>query len=436
MATTKIWPVKGRIDHLVDYVLNSEKTEHRLYATGINCTPGSATAEMNATKRLHGKVGGTVAFHAYQSFDPGEVTPETAHEIGTRLAHELWGDRFQIVVTTHVDKGHVHNHFAVNSVSYADGRRFHCDAREYRRLRAKSDRLCAEHGLSVIQDPKHGKAKHHAEWNAEREGRPTWRAIVKQDVDEAVDKATTDKQFYANLKAIGYEVKLGKDISVRPPGKERFVRLARNFGDEYTYEGIARRILARKPVQPPIAKAKATTQPRKMPPAPKGSVAALYRHYLYLFGFYEQHGDPNKRMHFLLAEDLRSFDNIVVESKLLDEHGIVTDADLLAHMDGLDGEIKALCIERKAIRAQLRKAGVSKPDAPPDPRVTQINKQLKTLRREVRHCANIAKRSGVLVAKIAEMERHQAERKKDKEAKKDGRIGTSGRADRAHDTRR
>ena len=435
MATTKIWPVKGRVDHLINYVLDAEKTEGYLYATGINCTPGSATAEMNATKRLHGKAGGTVAFHAYQSFDSGEIEPDAAHEIGTRLARELWGDRFEVVVTTHVDKGHVHNHFAVNSVSFADGLRFHCNAREYRRLRAKSDRLCAEHGLSVIQDPKHGKAKHHAEWAAEREGKPTWRAIVKQDVDEAVDKAATDKQFYQNLRSIGYEVKLGKDISVRPPGKERFVRLARNFGDEYTYEGIARRILARKPVRSLIAKAKATAQPRRMPPLPKGSIAALYRHYLYLFGFYGQR-DPNKRMHFLLAEDLRRFDDIVREASLLDEHGIATDADLLAHMDGLDGEIKALCIERKAIRAQLRKAGVSKQDASPDPRITQINRQLKTLRREARHCVSIAKRSGVLEQKIAEIERQQEKWKQEKEAGKDGRIGTGGRADSAHDARR
>lgn len=435
MAVTKIWPVKGRIDHLINYVVNPKKTEQQLYAAGINCTTGSAVAEMNATKQLYGKAGGTVAFHGYQSFAPGEATPEKAHEIGARLARELWGDRFQIVVTTHVDKGHIHNHIAVNSVSFADGLRFHSDAKLYRKMRARSDELCAEYGLSVIEDPKHGKARHYAEWNAEREGRPTWRTVVKRDVDEAIEKATTDKQFYANLKAIGYEVKLGKDISVRPPGKERFVRLARNFGDDYAYEGIARRILARKPAQPPIAKAKATAQPRRMPPLPKGSIGALYRHYLYLFGFYGQRG-PDERMHFLLAEDLRHFDDIVREAALLDEHGIATDADLLAHMDGLDREIKDLCVERKTIRARLRKAGTPEPDAPPDPRITQINGQLKSLRREVRHCMNIAKRSGVLEAKIAEMERQQAEWKKDKEAKKDGRIGAGGRADCAHDARR
>lgn len=435
MATTKIWPVKGRIDHLINYVVNPKKTEQQLYATGINCVPASAVAEMNATKQLYDKAGGTVAFHGYQSFAPGEATPETAHEIGARLARELWGDRFQIVVTTHLDKGHIHNHIAVNSVSFADGLRFHSDAKLYRKMRARSDELCAEYGLSVIEDPKHGKARHYAEWNAEREGRPTWRAIVKQDVDEAVDKAATDKQFYQNLRSIGYEVKLGKDISVRPPGKERFVRLARNFGDDYAYEGIAKRILARKPAQPPIAKAKTEAPPKRMPPLPKGSIAALYRHYLYLFGIYEQRGDPNKRMHFLLAEDLRHLDDIVREAALLDERGIATDADLRAHMDGLDGEIKALCVERKTIRARLRKAGAPEPDAPPNPRITQINSQLKSLRREVRHCTNIAKRSGVLEAKIAEMDRQQEKWKQEKEASKDGRIGAGGRTNSAHDAR-
>lgn len=436
MATTKIWPVKGRLDHLINYVVNPKKTEQQLYATGINCTPGSAIAEMNAAKQIYGKAGGIVAFHGYQSFASGEVTPETAHEVGSRLARELWGDRFQIVVTTHLDKGHIHNHIAINSVSFADGKRFHCDAKEYRAMRQRSDELCAEYGLSVIRDPTHGRAKHHAEWAAEREGKPTWRAIVKQDVDEAIEKAATDKQFYANLKAIGYEVKLGKDISVRPPGKERYVRLARNFGDEYTYEGIARRILARKPPQLPIAKAKAAAPPKSMPSLPKGSVAALYRHYLYLFGFYEQSSDPNKRMHFLLAEDLRRFDDIVREAALLDEHGIATDADLLAHMNGLDGKIKALCVERKAIRAQLREARASEPEAREDARIESINQQLKSLRREVRHCMNIAKRSGVLEQKIAEIERQQEKWKQEKEAGKDGRIGAGGRADSAHDARR
>lgn len=150
LATTKIWPVKGRLDHLINYVLNPSKTEQQFFATGINCTPASAIAEMNATKQLFGKIGGTGAFHAYESFSPGEATLEIAHEIGTRLARELWGDSFQIVVTTHLDKGHIHNHIAINSVGFTDGLRFHSDAKLYRSMRQRSDKLCAEYGLSAI----------------------------------------------------------------------------------------------------------------------------------------------------------------------------------------------------------------------------------------------------------------------------------------------
>ena len=436
MAVTKIWPVKGRLDHLVNYVLNPTKTEQMLYATGINCTPQSALAEMNATKRLFGKTGGTVSFHAYQSFAKGEVSPEAAHKIGHQIAQELWGERFQVVVTTHLDRGHIHNHFAINSVSFIDGQRFHSDAKLYRSMRQLSDKLCAEHGLSVVLNPQPGKAQQYGEWKAEREGKPTWRSVVKADVDEAIAKAMTDRQFYQNLKNIGYEVKQGKDISVRPPGKERFVRLARNFGDEYTYEGITRRILANKRALLPVPKPHAGAPcPKKMPPMPKGSVAALYRHYLYLFGYYERDSSPDKRMHFLLAEDLCHFEDIVAESKLLDERGIGTDKELLAHMESLEADILALCVERKTIRAKARKQQSPEAGRLRSPRIEQINAQLKELRREVRHCANIAKRSGVLEEKIAEMERQQAELEKRKETR-DGRIGAGSRADSAHDARR
>lgn len=429
--------MKGRLDHLINYVLNPEKTEQQLFATGINCTPASALTEMNATKELFGKTGGTVAFHGYQSFKPGEATPEVAHEIGHVLARELWGDRFQIIVTTHLDKGHIHNHLVINSVSFTDGMRFHSDAKEYRRMREASDRLCAEYGLSVIHDPKPGRTQHYGEWNAEREGKPTWRAIVKGDVDEAIDKAMTDRQFFQNLHALGYETKQGKDISVRPPGKERFLRLARNFGEDYTYEGITRRILANKRANPLIAPPQATrAQPKKMPPLPKGSIMKLYRHYLYLFGFYEQDKSPNKRMHFLLAEDLRALDNITREAKLLEDCGITTDKELLAHVGLLEDKIKGFCTTRKALRAQRRKTSTPDTKQPPDPRITQINAQLKDLRQEVKHCTNIAKRSHVLLAKIEEIERQQTKQATEKRRELHGRIGASGRADSTHDTRR
>ena len=277
MATTSLWKVEGSVGRVVRYAGNPDKTEgparaiayaadpskteRMLYVTGVNCLPGTAAEEMNATKRQFGKTGGIVAFHGYQSFAPGEADPQTAHEIGVSLARELWGDRFEVLVATHLDRGHLHNHFVINSVSFADGGRFHRDNRCYREMREASDRLCRERGLSVVESPAAGRTRHYAEWAAERAGRPTWRGLIREDVDEAIARATSLRQFYRNLGAIGYEVKVGKDVSVRPPGRERFVRLARNFGPGYTQEAIAQRIVASRRPGPPVRRPRPSASP-------------------------------------------------------------------------------------------------------------------------------------------------------------------------------
>ena len=150
MAVTKIWPIKGRLRNVIDYTVNpektfnpdytfeelqalkdvidyameSDKTEKQFYVTGVNCTAGFAREQIVNTKRLFKKEDGILAFHGYQSFKPGEVTPELAHEIGIKLAEKLWGDRFEVVVSTHLDKHHLHSHFVLNSVSFVDGKKF------------------------------------------------------------------------------------------------------------------------------------------------------------------------------------------------------------------------------------------------------------------------------------------------------------------------
>ena len=333
MAVTSIWKVEGRLARVLGYAGNPDKaegspdewelqgvgaailyaadpgkTERQLYVTGVNCLPATALEEMNATKRQYGKTGGIVAFHGYQAFAPGETDPATAHEVGVALAQELWGGRFEVVVATHLDKAHLHNHFVVNSVSFADGRRFHRDAACYRAMREASDELCREHGLSVVESPGRGGARHHAEWRAEREGRPTWRSLVKADVDEAVGRAASMRQFHANLRAMGYDVKVGKDISVRPPGKERFVRLRRNFGDAYSQEGIGARILANSRQRLPLGRPRPA--PKERPPVPKGTLVSLYRRYMALLNGAKRQRAPGGRAHFLLRGSARTRSHI------------------------------------------------------------------------------------------------------------------------------
>lgn len=450
MATTSIWSIRGQIskvltyaanpdktenpDYLndveagslesaLDYTTNPHKTEEQFYVSGINCTPENACKKMNRTKKQFDKSGGIVAFHSYQSFKPGETTPETAHEIGVKLASELWGDRYEMVISTHLDKAHLHNHIIINSVSFADGKRFHSDSKCYHDMRRASDRLCAEYELSVIRDPKHGKSKHYGEWNAEREGKPTWRKLIKSDVDEAIEKAMTDRQFYQNLKNIGYEIKTGEDISVRPPGKERFVRLARNFGDDYIYEAITRRILANKQPRLPVPRPKSNTQqPAKRTTLPHGSIIGLYRQYKYLLGHYSRGSPSNDRMHFLLREDIRHLNAITNEMKLLEREHIQTAEQLLSYEATLSRDIQKLIGERKSIRAEVRTHRKPGSDKPTDPRITQINEQLKTKRREVKQCQNIASRSNIICEKLEQMD------KQEQEVNLDGRRNRSSRA--------
>ena len=196
------------LDDVIFYAVNSRKTGlHKedsdvleRFVSGVNCHPATARAEMLSVKKRFGKEDGTIAYHGYQSFAPGEATPEIAHQIGVELAQRLWGDRYQVVVATHLDKAnHLHNHFVLNTVSFVDGIKYHRTAKDYHDLQVASDALCREYGLSVIENPQPGKGKHYGEWRAEQEQRPTWRGIVRSDVDEVIRQSMTEQQFFENL---------------------------------------------------------------------------------------------------------------------------------------------------------------------------------------------------------------------------------------------
>ena len=225
MATTRIWSIKGRLDSVINYVKNPEKTDsakytdselqaledviryaenadkthQRLYVTGINCSSDIARDQMIMTKKQFDKTDKVLAYHGYQSFPPGEVTPDLAHEVGVELAKRLWGERFQILVTTHLDKDHLHNHFCLNSVSFTDGAKFRGGIKAYNIMRDASDKLCREYGLSVIENPEYGKSKHYAEWKAEKAGLPTMRGQIREEIDEIIKCSYTYKDFWRIL---------------------------------------------------------------------------------------------------------------------------------------------------------------------------------------------------------------------------------------------
>lgn len=273
MAVTKIWPVKGRLDAVIRYAGNEEKTrlpdltglsaskddlndvlqyaandakttrENQLFVSGVNCVPEIARQQMELTKQQFGKTGGTVAFHAYQSFRPGEVTPEQCHAIGLELAKRVWGDRFQVLVATHLNTDCCHNHFVINSVSFVDGKRYNDCKRTYRALQDASDQLCREQGLSVV-DKKDAHRVPRNLYLAEKAGEPTRYNVMRQDIDLAILRSETPRDLPHILRKMGYEVDFNpnhKYPTIKLPHDRRAVRF-KTLGEEYTPQAMAQRI--------------------------------------------------------------------------------------------------------------------------------------------------------------------------------------------------
>lgn len=263
MAITKIIAIRDRLDKRVNYAVNGEKTtldtgityatnpektEQLFFTSAINCEScETAFAEMQATKQRFDKLGGVVGYHFIQSFAPGEVTPEQAHAIGVAFAQRLFGDRYEVVIGTHLDKAHLHNHVVVNSVSFVDSKKYHSSPGSYYfEVRSTSDTLCRENDLSVIAPQ--GKGKHYAEWKAENTGKPTIRSIVRADIDRFIGEAYTYETFLMLLRREGYVVQNRPDrkyVTVLPPGGKRAIRLD-SLGEGYTEQDIRRRLAAQR----------------------------------------------------------------------------------------------------------------------------------------------------------------------------------------------
>jgi hypothetical protein len=303
-----------------------------------------------------------------------------------------------------------------------DGKKYFRSERDYHNMQRESDALCREYRLSVIEEPGRGKSKHYAEHKAEREGKPTWRSLVRTDVDAAIRQAVTERQFFDNLKNRGYAIKVGKDISVRPPGKERFVRLKRNFGEDYAIEGIRRRILAQTlpkrrfiPPEPPPKRARmigTIHNARKLT-----GLRALYFHYLYKMGVLpmKRERTPNpKQVYFLFREDIRRMQNIARETRLLAERGIDTVEQLTAHRDGLSSRMAELSDARKHLRYKSRSINDDERLAAVKSEISALSKQITALRREVRLCDDIETRSGVMREKIRAAREYEKSQEKSK----------------------
>ena len=419
MAYTSIIPVR-RLDSTVNYVMNKEKTtavslqdaldyaanrdktEQSCFESSYACTLETAFADMRQTKERWHKSGGVQGYHLVQSFAAGEVSPELAHQIAKELADRVLGGRYEYVIGTHLNTGHIHSHIVWNSVSRIDGKKYHSNGKSYvTQIRAGSGELCRKYKLSVIDtENSHHVAKPYAEWLAEKNGQPTWRTAIRQDVDEAIQQSLTWRQFLTVLDRKGYEVRLGRKYPVlRPPGKERFVRF-KTLGKRYTPEAIQTRILYPQSYHPYVENPPTIQHGRlhsgKKPHRKLTGLRALYYRYLYELGALPR---KPRRPSYAVRQDAYKLDQRIRQMEFSSKHNIDTLAQLETHRQALQTEIGQLLTKRK----QLPKTDDLQSQH------ESVNTALKQLRQEERLCRKIAEHSIEVQQHLTEARRDRAE---------------------------
>ena len=422
MAYTSVIPVR-RLDWAVKYVMNKEKTtavslqdaldyaanrdktEQSCFESSYACTLETAFADMRQTKERWHKSGGVQGYHLVQSFAAGEVSPELAHQIAKELADRVLGGRYEYVIGTHLNTGHIHSHIVWNSVSGVDGKKYRSNYKSYvTEIRAVSDELCRKYKLSIIDtENSNHVAKPYAEWLAEKNNQPTWRTAIRQDVDEAIQQSLTWRQFLTVLDRKGYEVRMGRKYPIlRPPGKERFVRF-KTLGKRYTPEAIQTLILYPRSYRPYVENPPTIQHGRlhsgKKPHRKLTGLRALYYRYLYELGAL-----PRKpsRPSYAVRQDAYKLDQRIRQMEFLSKHNIDTLEQLETHRQALQTEIRQLLTKRK----QLPKTDDVQSQH------ESVNTALKQLRQEERLCRKIAEHSLEVQQHLTEAHRDRAEQQK------------------------
>ena len=438
MAVTKIWNIKGRAESPLEYITNPEKTlrdftesekqaladviayaanedktEQFFYTTGINCSVEFARDQFNATKIRFGKIGGNVAYHAYQSFREGEVTPDEAHAIGVQIARELWGDRFQMVVATHVNTKCTHNHIVINSVSFKDGLKFHDCKDTYRQLKEASDRICLERSLSVVENPK-GKGVNQYVYKMEKAGMPTRYNVARQAIDEAVSLSLNIEEFKYELSKRGYNYRFDpqrKYWTVTPPGGRKPIRIHK-LGDDYSRESIERRIYD----NDPSVRTERLRQQYRQPNnynlrrridriMGRSGLEKLYLRYCYELGYLPKYQQNPTKLHILLKEDLLKCDQYSEQAKLLSRYHVDTEKDLTDLMENIEGRIKVLSLDRDELRRTMRRVLPESEISDAKDRIKDLTAEIRELRHELKVCGDIQQRSGHVRENLAAIDR-------------------------------
>lgn len=434
MAVSKIWKVTARLDQVIDYAANpektavkkyspqyqsltdvlqyakdEEKTEREFYVTGINCNVATARDQFVTVKKHFDKSDGIQAYHGYLSFkDEPNITSKLAQKIGTEFANRVWGNRFQVVVTTHLNTKHLHCHFVVNSVSFVDGKRMQNNEKHWRYFRHIADELCRQYQLDVIENPNRGSGQNYYAKKLHEAGMPNYVDTARAVIDEAISKSNSYADFKYILRQMGasFDDSENRKYSVlKVKGYKKNIRLAR-LGEEYSLDRIKERIYENRnnfklepfhkgyyyrPKQYVLL-----TRERKIQKV--GGLYGLYLHYCYKLGYLPKYQKTNPaHLHYLLREDLMKLDKITAQVRLLGREHISTNEQLFSYKSKVEDEIKILTDDRKRLRNEIRRVNID--DAVLSDKKEQISalsEKIKELRKEVHLCDGIAERSDVI----------------------------------------
>ena len=366
MAVIKIKNIKSNLQAVINYGKNGDKTENGILVSSVNCSVDTAYEEIALTKKFFHKEDDVLGYHIIQSFKGNEVSPKLSNQIGKELAEELWGDKYQVVICTHINKENVHNHLILNSVSFADGIKYHNSKAQIAFLKETSDRLCLNYGLSIVDTPKANKEKEIRQKNIDyfnRTDEKMQRIIT--DIDEAIKSAKKYSDFKLILKSKGYEnIKdSGKYLSLKTPYYSRNIRINRAFGEKYSVEGIKERIYGYiKEDLPPVANHKKRYY-KKIYTGPKinksllktSSFYRLYVHYLYFFGIL-----PAKNQYKELSPEYykqkRKNKMIFEELSFLATHSFTSIADVTKYKETLENKLPELKGKRELLWKKHRTA--------------------------------------------------------------------------------
>ena len=435
MAVSKLWKVTQRLGQVIDYATNpektanpeytqeeyqalkdvlayakdEEKTEREFFCEGINCNVSTARDQFITVKEQFDKTDGIQAYHGYLSFKENEVTSEQAQQIGMEFAKKMWGERFQVVVTTHLNTKHLHCHFVINSVSFVDGKRLQNKEKSWYYFRHIADEICLEHKLSVVEHPKlHQSPKYLTK--KDEAGMPTRYNNARKAIDEAIAMSHNLKQFQYELGVMGYASNFSpsrKYSTVTPKGDGKPIRTYR-LGTEYTKERIIERLVVKRYRLP--------TRADKIKKV--SGLYGLYLHYCYRLGYlpkYKLKQRNNARLHYLLKDDLMKLDELTKQVTLLGHHQIGTDKQLFSYKHSVEKEIKTLTAHRTRLRNEIRKVNITDERlSEAKGEISEISGRLKELRKEVKLCDGIAERSKVIEHNLEQV-RADEEKSKRKE---------------------